>query len=411
LLREIRRKMMKLNRIINQKGIALIAAILMLVVLSVLGIIAVNVTTIGAKITGNTRTSKQAFYLAEAGVERARELLRTRLMVSGVKLSDELNSVKGVDGVLVDSAVVSNFSTADDIPYINSTTLGNGSFKVYLTNDAAEGVTSTTDTNGRVTLTSFGNGPDNSQAIIQVTVLKAGGVPALPGAITMPGPNAAFNAGSSNVSTYSGDATHPAIAVNSGTSQTSIITGIQGPPDRSSKYTGMGITPSVVNMTIPDPWGNLTKLQSLYQNLQGMADFTSSTAPGFTLGNTSNPKVVVIDGDYTMGGGSSGAGILLVTGTLTLNGNINYDGMVLVMGKGSIIRNGGGCGVISGGIFIANIAGPDGNINTTDDNAWGTPSWTTNGGGTSDVDYVFASENDALEMIPFIRLSWKQLYR
>jgi Tfp pilus assembly protein PilX len=396
----------------TQKGIALITAILMLVVLSVIGIIAVNVTTIGAKITGNTRTSKQAFYLAEAGIERAREFLRTRMVSSN--LNAELNSVKGVDAALVDSTNVSNFSTTNNIPYINTTSLGNGSFKVYLTNDNSpptnDVVTSTTDHNNTVTLTSFGYGPDNSQAVIQVTVLKAGGIPTLPGSITMPGPNAIFQGGNSNASSYNGDATHPAIVVNSAASLTDIVNGI--PSNRRNNYTGGGITPpSVSNMTIPYPWASLTGLQSLYQTLQGMADFTSSTAPGFTLGTTANPKVVVIDGDYTINGGTTGSGILLVTGTLTLNGNISYDGMVLVMGKGTIVRNGGGCGNFSGGIFIANIAGPDGNINTTADNTWGTPTWNTSGGGTSDIDYVYASETNALDLLPFTRLSWKQLYQ
>ena len=119
--------------------------------------------------------------------------------------------------------------------------------------------------------------------------------------------------------------------------------------------------------------------------------------------------MVVIDGDYTVTGGTSGAGILLVTGNLTLNGNISYDGMLLVVGKGIITRSGGGTGVISGGIFVANIAGVDGNINTTGDNTWGTPTWTTSGGGTSDIDYVYASENTAIQLLPFKRLSWKQL--
>jgi hypothetical protein len=294
--------------------------------------------------------------------------------------------------------------------------MSNGSYRVYLTNDSTDGVTSITDTNSQVTLTSFGTGPDNSQAIIQVTVIRVP-IPTLPGAITMPGPNVAFNAGSSNVSTYTGDATHPAVAVNSATGQSSVISGIQGPPDRSGSYQGMGYvpghdpTPSVVNMVFPDPWGNIAQLQTLYQNLKGLADFTSTSDPGFTLGSTPNPKLVVINGDLTMTGGTTGAGILLVTGTLTFRGNITYDGILLVLGKGILIRDGAGNGVISGGIYVANIAGPDGNINTLADNIWGTPVWNTAGGGTSDVDYVYSTENNALNLMPTARTSWKQLYR
>lgn len=385
----------------------------MLVVLSVIGIIAVNVTTIGAKITGNTRTSKQAFYLAEAGIEQARELLRSRI-ASGSTISAQLLLLRGVDGILVDSTNINNFTTTDDVLFINTTTVGNGNFRVYLTNDLSDGVTSTTDTNSQVTLTSFGAGPDNSRAVVQATVLRVP-IPNLPGAITMPGPNVTFRAGNSNASEANGYG-YPAIAVNSTTSRTSAIDGI--PENRRDNYQGLGYdgttnpkTPSVVNMTFPDPWGNLTQLQTLYQSLKGMADFNSPSNPGFTLGTQLDPKLVVIDGDYTVPGGTTGAGILLVTGNLIFNGNIDYNGIILVIGKGSLTRTGAGNGNITGGVFVANIAGPDGNINTTADNLWGNPTWDTSGGGTSDIDKVLSSENNALQLLPFVKTSWRQLYQ
>jgi hypothetical protein len=274
-------------------------------------------------------------------------------------------------------------------------------------------VTSLTDTNNQVTLTSFGSGPDNSRTIIQTTVLRVP-IPNLPGAITMPGPNVVFAAGSSNASEANGYA-YPAIAVNSATSRTTAINGI--PENRRDNYQGLGYdgttnpkTPSVVNMTFPDPWGNLPQLQTLYQNLKGMADFSSPSNPGFTLGTQLDPKLVVIDGDYTVPGGTLGAGILLVTGNLVFNGNIDYYGIILVVGKGSLTRTGAGNGNISGGVYVANIAGPDRNINTAADNTWGTPTWDTSGGGTSDIDKVIGSENNALQMLPFVKTSWKQVY-
>jgi Tfp pilus assembly protein PilX len=403
---------MKHSILKDQTGMALIIAILMLVVLSVIGIIAVNVTTIGAKITGNTRTSRQAFYIAEAGIEQARELLRSRI-AGGSTVSAQLGLVKGTDGFLVDSTNVANFSSADDMAFINTTNIGNGSYRVFLTNDSSDGVTSLTDTNSQVTLTSFGTGPDNSRAVIQATVLRVP-IPNLPGAITMPGPNVNFHAGSSNASEANGYS-YPAIAVNSTTSRTSAIDGI--PENRRDNYQGLGYdgttnpkTPSVVNMTFPDPWGNLSQLQTLYQGLKGMADFSSPSNPGFTLGTQVDPKLVVIDGNYTVPGGTLGAGILLVTGNLIFNGNIDYYGIILVVGKGSLTRSGAGNGNITGGVYVANIAGPDGNINTTADNTWGTPTWDTSGGGTSDIDKVLSSENNALQMLPFVKTSWKQVY-
>ena len=49
----------------------------------------------------------------------------------------------------------------------------------------------------------------------------------------------------------------------------------------------------------------------------------------------------------------SGSGFLVVTGTLTMRGNTNFKGVILVLGKGVLIRNGGGNGDIFGGITIA----------------------------------------------------------
>src|SRR4030042_4132346 len=320
------------EKIKEENGIALVTVILMLLALSVIGIIAVNLTNVGRKITSNTKTTKEAFYVAEAGVERARELLRPR-MAGGRTLNSELNSVKGPDGVLVNSDNAAAFSATDDLPYINTTSMGTESFKVYLTNDAVDGVTSTTDTNSIVTLTSFGYGPDNSEAIIQTAIQRVP-IPPPPGAITMPGPDVSFAGGDSNSSTYNGGATHPAIAVNSSAGQTSVINGI--PSNRRDNYTGGGLsTPSVQNTGFSDPWGNLPQLQTLSNNLSSLADFTSPTDPGFTLGTTADPKVVVIDSNYSMTGGASGAGILLVTGDLPLSGNISYDGILLLIGKGT----------------------------------------------------------------------------
>ncbi len=72
--------------------------------------------------------------------------------------------------MLVNSNSLSNFSNTDDTPFISSTSFGAGSFVVYLTNDSTDGVTSTSDSNGRVTITSFGYGPNNSRSVVQTTV-------------------------------------------------------------------------------------------------------------------------------------------------------------------------------------------------------------------------------------------------
>jgi len=92
-----------------------------------------------------------------------------------------------------------------------------------------------------------------------------------------------------------------------------------------------------------------------------------------------------VDGDCTL---LSGSGFLVVTGTLTTRGNTNFRGVILVMGTGVLIRNGGGNGEILGGITIARFDRTVGGFLA--------PTFTSNGGGNSTVQYDSQSLNQAL---------------
>ncbi|MCL0041052.1 PilX N-terminal domain-containing pilus assembly protein [Thermodesulfovibrionales bacterium] len=57
---------------LDQKGVALITVLLMIVVVTAIGIAAVNIATVETRIAANHKVAKQAFYVAEAGLEHAR---------------------------------------------------------------------------------------------------------------------------------------------------------------------------------------------------------------------------------------------------------------------------------------------------------------------------------------------------
>ena len=60
------------NQIIfSNKGVAFIVALLILLTISILGIVILITSNIDSKVTGNLRTGTEAFYLAEAGIQRA----------------------------------------------------------------------------------------------------------------------------------------------------------------------------------------------------------------------------------------------------------------------------------------------------------------------------------------------------
>lgn len=56
----------------NQKGVALVIALIMLLVLTLIGISAVSMTTYETNIAGNERIYNLAFYTADGGIENFR---------------------------------------------------------------------------------------------------------------------------------------------------------------------------------------------------------------------------------------------------------------------------------------------------------------------------------------------------
>ena len=119
-------------------------------------------------------------------------------------------------------------------------------------------------------------------------------------------------------------------------------------------------------------------LNSLQAKAQATGRYFKPAPNSATTVNDSltNGMFTFVDGDCTL---TKGAGILVVTGTLTMRGNTDFHGIILVLGKGILIRNGGGNGDIYGGITIAAFDRSAGNFTA--------PTFNTNGGGISTVQY------------------------
>ena len=60
------------NRLKDQKGMALVVALIMLLVLTLIGLSAVNMSTYETNIAGNERVYNLAFYTADGGIENFR---------------------------------------------------------------------------------------------------------------------------------------------------------------------------------------------------------------------------------------------------------------------------------------------------------------------------------------------------
>jgi hypothetical protein len=118
----------------------------------------------------------------------------------------------------------------------------------------------------------------------------------------------------------------------------------------------------------------LNGLQAKAQTLNRY--FNPGTGSTTINDSTDSGMFTFVDGDCTL---QSGSGVLVVTGTLTMKGNTKFKGIILVLGEGVLIRNGGGNGDILGGITIAKFGRTSGNFES--------PTFHTNGGGNSNVQY------------------------
>lgn len=129
--------------------------------------------------------------------------------------------------------------------------------------------------------------------------------------------------------------------------------------------TSSSSNPSIINTIsagVMSPFlSTIGGLQQFVAQIRSMANLVctsagcpSSAGDGTGFLDASQPRITVIDGDYTLP--ANGGGILLVTGTLTVPNNFHWDGLLLVVGSGIIqfTNNGGGAPLVRGAIFGAN---------------------------------------------------------
>jgi len=96
--------MMEKNHLKNQKGVSLVIALIILLVLTLIGISAISTTTYETNIAGNERLYNRAFYTSDAGVDY--------FVSNGTSYISLLNSMGTVDSV-VDSIPLFNSAGGD----------------------------------------------------------------------------------------------------------------------------------------------------------------------------------------------------------------------------------------------------------------------------------------------------------
>ena len=419
----------------NQDGFLLVAALVLLATLTILGTTAYILSSTDIKVGGGFRNSQQIFQVAQAGVEKGREVLR---QANG-------NQTTGADPTLFNSELV--YYAQGAIPVTNGTS-GGYSYTVVLSNDTGDAGGNVADSNNKVMLTSTATGANNTKAVVEIAVSLPPpptstpvNFPNNPGTISLLGNSASFIGGNSNAKAMNGDdqcgpaSSLPVVAVSDAGSLPGIKdsindtkpktyhTNVNGKSvDASTNMNDIAKSMTTAQMTSAGyNLNDAASLNSLVNAIQGSAGavtvadgMSSSSVPG-GMGTAASPKIVVADGDFSLSGGQSGFGILVVKGQLTFSGNINFTGIIMVIGQGIMTRNGGGNGTISGAVWVANTAGADGIVGNADD-TMGAAVLNTAGGGASNIQSCSSAVANALTLAtvtatyaPLIVKSFRQI--
>lgn len=254
----------------------------------------------------------------------------------------------------------------------------------------------------RLLLKSYGFGPQGAKKRLELMVSKANLDFEVPAGVTFRGADdctpLSLDTGSSGAKWYSGvdhagvEPQRPAFAVTP-CDEDDAKAGIKKPDTVVDPEIGLlgddDTTPGTVET--PSFLETADRARGYLNSLQAKAQSTGRYFnPGSGSSTTINDSVdaarfTFVDGDCTLEGGS---GFLVVTGTLTMQGNPNFKGVILVLGTGVLIRNGGGNGDIYGGITVAAFGRTSGNFTA--------PTFSTNGGGNSTIQYDSAALKNAI---------------
>ena len=145
----------------GETGSALIMTLFVFALLTGMGITLLLVTETEVKMSKVDQRSKQAFYISEAGLEDAREVLRAENAASTnwSSFSDELDAHAGVDDAIdfdldafrvsydPDGNVTGFSGFDDDQPMLVNMSFAGGAYAVFLTNDPFDSETNLTDSN------------------------------------------------------------------------------------------------------------------------------------------------------------------------------------------------------------------------------------------------------------------------
>jgi hypothetical protein len=394
----------RLKRSKDEKGIALVLGMLLLLILTLIGISALNDSTYDILISGNERASVQAFYVAEAGINEFMGRFRDDA-TNHIPDNDPSNpnwkvflakypgkGATQIDYVSIDPNSIPSLQNQLD-------------FGVELKHkiDAANQVVKYGGAPVYL-LKSYGFTADGGSKVLEVELRKSPGYDP-PAALYSEVP--VHIHGSSiyiNGNDSCGTTNKPGIITT--TTTTPPITESDGPSIN-------GLPPKVTLTTNPPPTDLPIKEMLNYikgdanfkynysgdQTLTGYSDgWGTPTSSGSTVPITYTGLMNIVyfnmNGDKTikLAGDSHGAGILLVEGNLEINGGFTWYGVILA--TGAVSFTGGGEKNVTGGIISGENTGIEIDI-----------------GGNSGIISCSAVSNKLKDIIPPLKITrWREIF-
>jgi len=403
----------------NERGAALITALMVATLVLAAGGALILTTGMSTTTSIDATAEMQAYYGAEAGLQQSLNALRGNLPPSGgvpagTKLTfrnaitrDKTNASTDpnsaplrLSGWLQYNYTSTGSAYADRVkvsPTDNTYTPRTGVAFNVLISDPDNTCANCGDPS-RLVIQSIGYGPKGAMKRLEMVVHRNYFNFTPPAALTLAGGTGmTLNLGNSNASGYTGNDIHnppvaglPTVAVSSANqagAQTAIdnLNAQGGGTPQVTPSTAAALTSS----NTPDFLQTADAARAFLHTAADIAQgdnryFGSQAAVVGGLGTSAAPLTTFIDNyggaAVDLGAGYQGCGLLIVTGPLITHGQTDFEGLILVLGNGTFNREGNGNGHIDGGIIVANFD-PNGT------GGFGSPVFSVNGGGNSDVRY------------------------
>ena len=392
----------------GERGAALLTVLYIATLLLAAGGALVMITTTASKTAIDSTAEMQAYYSAEAGLQSTLSVLRgntppNAAMPAGTKISFRDAITPSASNLPGDTSGLPRLSAWLNYDYTPSG--APNSDRVTLTPNYSPIVglaysVLVSDPDGtlvgepdRLLLRVTGYGPKGAMKQLDLVVKRTNFDYAPPAMLMIRGADsgapAHFDLGSSDSKDYSGhdhasSSVLPAFGATSDSDRD-----IEIAADTKDKTADPKAT-TLTNASLPT-WLRTASAARAFvadQKVSAMQQGRYFTSFDGYSGSTGAPAFTFVDGDCVLDGG---AGLLIVTGNLEMNGNPNFDGLIFVLGGGSVNRDGGGNGNVYGAMVVASFP-------LTGNGGFTAPTFLTDGGGTSTMQYDSLAVSQALNL-------------